>query len=110
MAYDTLGILVVIVIIIVVIVIVIIALSKGLVVAVIAKCILIIAIINVTLLGILQIPSLSLFFDGSRFGMLNKPNMMKLRSPNVLARSRDLSHPPSITPTCFWLVLVAAKY
>ncbi len=26
-------------------------------------------------------------------------------SPNVLARSRGLSHPPSITPACFWLVV-----
>ncbi len=27
------------------------------------------------------------------------------RSPNVLARSRGLSHPPSVTPACFWLVV-----
>ena len=27
------------------------------------------------------------------------------RSPNILARSRGLSHPPSVTPTCFWLVV-----
>jgi hypothetical protein len=26
------------------------------------------------------------------------------RSPNVLTRSRGLSHPPSVTPACFWLV------
>ncbi len=27
------------------------------------------------------------------------------RSPNVLARSRGLSHPPSVTPACFgWLL------
>jgi hypothetical protein len=28
------------------------------------------------------------------------------RLPNVLARLRGLSHPPSITPMCFWLVVV----
>jgi hypothetical protein len=27
------------------------------------------------------------------------------RSPNVLARLHGLSHPPSITPACFWLVV-----
>ncbi len=27
------------------------------------------------------------------------------RCPNVLARMRGLSHPPSITPRCFWLVV-----
>jgi hypothetical protein len=27
------------------------------------------------------------------------------RSPNVLAWSRGLSHPPSAMPTCFWLVV-----
>jgi hypothetical protein len=30
------------------------------------------------------------------------------RSPNVLAWSRGLSHPPFVTPACFWLV-VACK-
>ncbi len=25
--------------------------------------------------------------------------------PNVLARSCGLSHPPSVTPACFWLVV-----
>jgi hypothetical protein len=28
------------------------------------------------------------------------------RSPNVLAQSCGLSHPPSVTPACFWLVVV----
>ncbi len=27
------------------------------------------------------------------------------RSPNVLARSHGLSHPPSVTPACLWLVV-----
>ncbi len=27
------------------------------------------------------------------------------RSPNVLARLRGLSHPPSVMPACFWLVV-----
>jgi hypothetical protein len=27
------------------------------------------------------------------------------RCSNVLARMRGLSHPPSITPACFWLVV-----
>ncbi len=27
------------------------------------------------------------------------------RSPNVLARSRGLYYPPSVTPACFWLVV-----
>ncbi len=30
---------------------------------------------------------------------------LPLRSPNVLARSCGLSHPPSITPVWFWLVV-----
>jgi hypothetical protein len=32
--------------------------------------------------------------------------MIKLRSPNVPAQSCDLSHPPYVTPACFWLVVV----
>jgi hypothetical protein len=59
---------------------------------------------HVTLLGILQVPSLSIFFDGSRFSMLNKPNAMKSHSLDFLAWPCVLSHPPSITPVCFWLV------
>jgi hypothetical protein len=27
------------------------------------------------------------------------------RSPNILVRSRGLSHPASVTPACFWLVV-----
>ncbi len=27
------------------------------------------------------------------------------RCPNILAWMRGLSHPPSITPACFWLVV-----
>jgi hypothetical protein len=30
---------------------------------------------------------------------------LPLRSPNILARSRGLSHPPSVMPACFWLVV-----
>ncbi len=35
----------------------------------------------------------------------SSPSSLPSRSPNVLARSCGLSHPPSVTPVCFWLVV-----
>ncbi len=90
----------------VLITVIIVTLSKGLVILVMANGILIVAVGDVTLLGMIQVPSLSLFFDGLHFGTLNKPNTMESCSPNVLARSCVVSHPPSITLACFWWFVV----
>ena len=38
----------------------------------------------------------------------SSPSLLPSRSPNVLARSCGLCHPPSVTPAYFWLV-VACK-
>jgi hypothetical protein len=35
----------------------------------------------------------------------SSPSLLSSCSPNVLARSCGLSHPPSVTPACFWLVV-----
>ncbi len=38
----------------------------------------------------------------------SSPSLLPSCSPNLLARSCGLCHPPSVTPACFWLV-VACK-
>ncbi len=39
----------------------------------------------------------------------SSPSLLSSCSPIVLARSCGLSHPPSVTPACFWLVVARKK-
>jgi hypothetical protein len=81
-------------------------LGKGLIVIVVSNVnvIVIIPLGKGLLIALAMLPS-SAYFDWSYFGVLNKPKTTEPRSPNIPAWSCILSYPPSVTSTCFWLVV-----